>query len=104
MCSHTGGASKAGLKDSDSRKQKRKKKEEVEEASPGDLLGDLSAALGRRRKAMSGKDKPKERERDDRKEDPGLGGGSMMDNISRMIPAPKNLEASIEEQSDEGAW
>ena len=53
---------------------------------------------------MSGKDKPKERERDDRKEDPGLGGGSMMDNISRMIPAPKNLEASIEEQSDEGAW
>lgn len=103
----TGGASKAGLKDAKERKHKRKarKEEQKEESSPGDLLTDLSAALGRRRKAMSGKDKPRERERE--KEDHSLGGGSMMDNISRMIPAPPSssqMEESIEEHSDEGAW
>lgn len=55
---------------------------------------------------MSGKDKPKEKEREDKK-DHNLGGGSMMDNISRMIPAPPNAQRGMEdsmEQSDEGAW
>ena len=74
-----GGASKAGLKKAKDRKQERKAKKEATE-SPMDLLGDLSAALGRRRKAMSGRDK---------KEDvPSTGGGSMMDKISAMIPPP----------------
>lgn len=107
-----GGASKAGLKDAKSKKHKRKaKKEEAESSSPGDLLGDLSAALGRRRKAMSGKDKPREKE--ERKEDHNLGGGSMMDNISKMIPAPpgkrerthvSETESRESRDSDDGAW
>lgn len=107
VVTHSGGASKAGLKDAKSRKHKRKaKKEETEESSPGNLLTDLSAALGRRRKAMSGKDN-KPREREERKEDHSLGGGSMMDNISKMIPAPPSAqrEESTEDHSDdEGAW
>lgn len=76
-----GGAGKAGLKNAKHRKMERKaKKEEQATSSPGDLLGDLSAALGRRRKAMSGRDK---------KEDiPNTGGGSMMDKVAAMIPAP----------------
>ena len=100
-------ASKAGLKDAKNRKQKSKrkaKKEEQEEESPQDLLGDLSAALGRRRKAMSGKDKPRERE--EKKEEHSLGGGSMMDNISKMIPAPPKTipEEDNQDSDDEGAW
>ena len=86
-------------------KHKRKAKKETKAASsPGDLLGDLSAALGRRRKAMSGKDKSREKE--ERKEEHNLGGGSMMDNISKMIPAPPSGESktATEEESDEGAW
>ena len=76
-----GGTSKAGLKNSKQRKKERKQKKE-EADSPGDLLGDLSAALGRRRKAMSGSGR-------DKKDDaPSLGGGSMMDKISAMIPPP----------------
>lgn len=71
--------------------------------SGGDLLTDLSAALGRRRKAMSGKEKERmeerkdkvreerAREREDREESHNLGGGTMMDNISRLIPAPRWL-------------
>ena len=79
----------------------------VEDSSPASLLGDLSAALGRRRKAMSGKDKPRERE--ERKEDHSLGGGSMMDNISKMIPAPPGSSGlgeteSVEDSYEEGAW
>lgn len=95
-----GGASKAGLKKAKDRKMKRKaKKEEAAEISSGggDLLGDLSAALGRRRKAMSGKDK--DTKRDEKKEDHNLGGGSMMDNISRMIPAPPK---AVPEGDDSG--
>ena len=46
-------------------------------------MGDLSAALGRRRKAMSGKDKESRKEK---KEEHSLGGGSMLDKMSRMIP------------------
>lgn len=56
---------------------------------------------------MSGKDKPRERERDDRREEHTLGGGSMMDNISKMIPGPPSakMEESTEGPSDdEGAW
>ncbi len=73
-------------------------------SSPGDMLGDLSAALGRRRKAMSGKDKPREREE---KKEHNLGGGSMMDNISKMIPSPMNADASDNDDNSiegSGAW
>lgn len=104
----SGGASKAGLKDSKHRKHKRKaKKEEAEEESPQDLLTDLSAALGRRRKAMSGKDKPRERE--EKREEHTLGGGSMMDNISKMIPAPPKGRAEEDgthdsDEEDDAAW
>lgn len=78
-----GGASKAGLKSAKDKKRKAKKEKEdiPASSSPGDLLGDLSAALGRRRKAMSGNTK--------RGEDaPNTGGGSMMDKIAAMIPPP----------------
>lgn len=99
----TGGASKAGLKSAKNRKQERKaKKEGAAEISSGggDLLGDLSAALGRRRKAMSGKDKDRgDNKKDEKKEDHNLGGGSMMDNISRMIPAPPK---AVPEGTDSG--
>lgn len=102
-----GGASKAGLKKGKKSKRKAKAKKE-EESSPTDLLGDLSAALGRRRKAMSGRDKAKEASsREDRKEEHNLGGGSMMDNISKMIPAPPggNLtDSGGEGEEEEGAW
>ena len=37
---------------------------------------------------MSGKDKREERRDRDREDGHNLGGGSMMDNISRLIPAP----------------
>lgn len=104
----TGGASKAGLKNAKAIKHKRKaKKEEKEISSPGDLLGDLSAALGRRRKALSGKDKAA-REREEKREDHNLGGGAMMDNISKMIPPPPSstsgLESSGKNIEDSGAW
>ncbi len=76
-----GGAGKAGLKNAKSKKSQRKAKKEVEE-SPADLLGDLSAVLGRRRKALSGRDKSAAGDT------PSSGGGGMMDKISAMIPPP----------------
>ena len=101
---HVGGASKAGLKNSKSMKHKRKAKKEKDSSSPGDLLGDLSAALGRRRKALSGKDRlAKEKE----KKDHNLGGGAMMDNISRMIPPPLSARGGDTPDRDieeSGAW
>lgn len=93
-----GGASKAGLKSSKERKKERKQKKE-EADSPGDLLTDLSAALGRRRKAMSGGGK-----KDDA---PSLGGGSMMDKISAMIPPPPGPGEGDSDgfvESGEGGW
>ncbi len=102
-----GGAGKAGLKDAKSKKHRRKaKKEEEIPESGGDLLNDLSAALTRRRKAMSGgRDKEKER-KEERKEDHTLGGGSMMDNISRMIPAPpgRGRARADTQGSDDPDW
>lgn len=58
---------------------------------------------------MSGKDKPRERERDERKEEHSLGGGSMMDNISKMIPGPRRKRRETSEENEdssgeEGAW
>ena len=70
-----------------------------EEESSGDLFSDLSAALGRRRKAMSGKDK-----KDDA---PSLGGGSMMDKISAMIPPPPAPREGVSDgfsESGDGGW
>ncbi len=99
-----GGAQKAGLKDAKKTKHQRKAKKE-EEQSEGDLLGDLSAALTRRRKAMSGRDKERVKE-EKKEEDHSLGGGSMMDNISRMIPpppAPRRRRADTQ-SSDEPDW
>lgn len=96
---NAGGASKAGLKNSKGRKKQRKaKKEEISESGGGsDLLGDLSAALGRRRKAMSGKDKE---DRKEKKEEHSLGGGSMLDKMSRMIPTLS--EEGAKNDSDDG--
>ena len=56
-----GGTEKAGLKSAKERKRRRKAKKEEEDAvpaassGPGDLLGDLHAALTRRRKGISGR-------------------------------------------------
>ena len=90
VCVCVGGASKAGLKNAKDKKHERKAhKKEVEAVEEGgDLLSDLSAALSRRRKAMSGKEKEERREERREEQPHSLGGGSMMDNISRMIPAP----------------
>ena len=79
------GGTKALNKGKD-RKQERKakKEEEAEKAQQGggDLLSDLSAVLGRRRKAISGG-------RDSKKDDShNLGGPSIMDNMSKLIPPP----------------
>lgn len=87
-----GGAGKAGLKIGKNRKQARKAKKEEVKSSPGDLLGDLSAALGRRRKAMSGKEK--------REDTHSTGGGTMMDKVAAMIPPPSITEGS--DESDGG--
>ena len=79
-----GGAGKAGLKKGKNKKNERKaKKEETE--SPADLLGDLSAALGRRRKALSGRDKSSGGDKGSAGD---TGEGGMMDKISAMIPPP----------------
>ena len=54
---------------------------------------------------MSGKDKPRERE--EKREDRSLGGGSMMDNISKMIPNPMGEDTQTsgnESIEDSGAW
>lgn len=58
-----GGTEKAGLKSAKERKRRRKAKKEEEDEVPaatsggggGDLLGDLHAALSRRRKGISGR-------------------------------------------------
>ena len=57
-----GGTDKAGLKSAKERKRRRKAKKEEENEVPaatggggGDLLGDLHAALTRRRKGISGR-------------------------------------------------
>ena len=92
------------MKSSKNRKQQRKAKKEGDaeiSSGGGDLLGDLSAALGRRRKAMSGKDKDRDSKREDKKEDHSLGGGSMMDNISRMIPAPPKAVPGGDDSEEE---
>ena len=98
-----GGASKAGLKNAKQRKRERKAKKEEVVPAGGDLLGDLTAALGRRRTAMSGKNKEKKEER--HTEQHSLGGGSMMDNISKMIPVSGKTrsDGSGDEQHD-GEW
>ena len=90
-----------GLKSAKDKKQERKdKKEEVVE-SGGDLLSDLSVALGRRRKATSGKEKRKQeieeraKEWEDREESHSLGGGTMMDNISCLIPPYYRTQSSF---------
>ena len=99
----SGGASKAGLKSAKERKRERKAKKEAVASTGGDLLGDLTAALGRRRKAMSGKDREKKEER---REDHSLGGGSMMDNISKMIPVTNkpNTPGAASGEENEGEW
>ena len=109
VCAQIGGASKAGLKNAKSIKHKRKAKKEKETSSPRDLLGDLSAALGRRRKALSGKDRSA-RDREEKRDEHNLGGGSMMDNISKMIPPPPSSTSTLgmgesgKGIEDSGAW
>ena len=83
--------------------RKAKKQEVSDSGGGGDLLGDLSAALGRRRKAMSGKDKER-KEKSAPKEEHSLGGGSMMDNISRMIPTISEKRSEVRDSDDGGDW
>ena len=103
VCVYAGGASKAGLKSAKQMKKERKAKKEEEAPAGGDLLGDLTAALGRRRTAMSGRNKDKREERKD-KEEHSLGGGSMMDNISKMIPVTGKLQTEGSGEEGEGGW
>lgn len=103
MAISTGGASKAGLKNAKERKRERKAKKEEEAPTGGDLLGDLTAALGRRRTAMSGRNKDKDEKKRD-KEEHSLGGGSMMDNISRMIPVSTKPQAQASGDEEDGDW
>ena len=99
----SGGASKAGLKSAKDKKRERKAKKELPAPAGGDLLSDLSAALGRRRKAMSGKDKDKKEDRREREEH-SLGGGSMMDNISKLIPVSAQPSQAGAHEEEEGEW
>ena len=92
------GGTKA-LKEKD-RKQERKarKEKEAEKAQQGggDLLSDLSAVLGRRRKAISGG-------RGDSKKDDShnLGGPSIMDNMSKLIPPPPAPKPAKKKKDDD---
>ncbi len=81
--------------------RKAKKEDITDSGGGGDLLGDLSAALGRRRKAMSGKDKENRR---DKKEEHSLGGGSMLDKMSNMIPTLNVAEGAKEDSDDGEGW
>ena len=91
-----------GLKSAKDKKQERKAKREEVVESAGDLLSDLSVALGRKRKATSGKEKKRmeemekqAREWEDREESHSLGGGTMMDNISCLIPPYYRTQSSF---------
>ena len=55
---------------------------------------------------MSGKEKKEERKEERAREEHTLGGGSMMDNISRLIPSPQRADGDTQEHadSDEGDW
>ena len=84
-----GGKSNAKLRNVKERKLKKKAEKEQPTGGGGDLMGDLFAKLSMRRKGISGS-----------KGDSGgssevpSGGGSAMDRISAMIPAPPKAERS----------
>ena len=85
-----GGTKAAGLKKATERKMEKKKKKEEEEtmaaSGGGDLMSALKSALNRRRKGISGK---QGKEGADGTESHDVGGGSMMNKISHMIPPPQ---------------
>ena len=100
-----GGTDNAGLKKATERKMKKKKKKEEEEtiSSGGggvDLMGDLRNALQRRRIGISGK-----QGKEEKTEQADLGGGSMMNNISAMIPPPPQAgDVSGSDSDDKADW
>lgn len=86
-----GGTKNAGLKKATERRMEKKKIKEEEDTvavGGGDLMSDLRSALFRRRKGISGK------QGNDASEAEGhdVGGGSMMNKVSAMIPSPEQLD------------
>ena len=97
-----GGVGKAQLKSAKERKLavKKRKQEEKEQGSTaavtssGDLMSDLSAKLLLRRKGISGTAKPGEKVEHKHNSD----GGTAMDRISAMIPAPSGDKSGHDEE------
>ena len=100
-----GGTDNAGLKKATQRKMKKKKQKEEEEtvASGGgggvDLMGDLKTALLRRRIGISGK-----QGKEEKAEQHDMGGGTMMNNISAMIPPPPQVGDSGSDSDNNPDW
>ena len=88
-----GGTKNAGLKKATERRMERKKIKEEEDtvavgSGGGDLMSDLRSALFRRRKGISGKQGKDTAE----SETHDVGGGSMMNKVSAMIPTPGEMD------------
>lgn len=86
-----GGTKNAGLRKATERRMEKKKIKEEEDtvavgSGGGDLMSDLRSALFRRRKGISGKQDKDEAETHD------VGGGSMMNKVSAMIPSPGQVD------------
>ena len=99
-----GGAGGAKLKSAKDRKieSKKKKQEEQESGSAaggGDLMSALATMLSMRRKGISGSGKRPDAQADNGT--PSTGGGSAMDRISSMIPAPPKANRSNTADSDD---
>ena len=87
-----GGKSSAKLRSVKERKLKKKAQKEqpaVGAGGGGDLMGDLFAKLSMRRKGISGS-----KGESGGSSEASVGGGSAMDKISAMIPAPPKTERS----------
>lgn len=87
-----GGKSSAKLRNVKERKLKKKAEKEqpaVGAGGGGDLMGDLFAKLSMRRKGISGS-----KGESGGSSEASVGGGSAMDKISAMIPAPPKTERS----------
>lgn len=101
-----GGMKSAGLKKATERRMERKKIKEEEDTvavdtGGGDLMSDLRSALFRRRKGISGKQGKDAAEA----ETHDVGGGSMMNKVSAMIPSPEQVDDDSGSGSDSaGHW
>ena len=96
-----GGAGKVKLKSAKERKLKKKAEKEaaaVPSSGGGDLMGDLFSKLQMRRKGISGS---KGDSGGHSGGDASTGGGSAMDRIANMIPAPPKADHSDSVVSNE---